>query len=273
MINVRLIGGLGNQLFQLAAAVVYSRRFHFPIRLWPGAMGRYATKRELDVHQLINLEEIDTRVVGRASLVQLARAARINPGLFLKQLWITDCNVLEGLKRGRRVTTIELDGYFINSIDQAFIDEAALILRRSIKESGNAVVAPENLCVIHVRGGDFLKLGWASVTGASYYARAIGTMREIAPNVHFVAITDDQAYASSLDWIKNNNVSVLSKGMLSEFQLLRTAPYAIISNSTFAFWARMLRHKFSGVTIGAPYWSPGVPRRIAVPDECGGSVA
>ena len=54
-----------------------------------------------------------------------------------------------------------------------------------------------NNCGIHIRGSDFLKLGWNKIS-KSYYQKAINAIRKQNENIKFIVYTDDKEYASSI---------------------------------------------------------------------------
>lgn len=269
MIDMRLTGGLGNQLFQFGAAVVLSRHFDLPIRLWAGAMQHYATRRDLVLPHLLDLNRLRATVCERPSWIQRTRLARLAPGVHGRTAWVSDRNVLAVAHQTSRLRSAQLDGYFIESIDQAFFDEALDLLRPATAAPDPAARPENRVCAMHIRGGDFLKLGWALEDALSYYQTSLARVREREPGVRIVAVTDDRDYAGKLLRRLGEDAEVAPGGLLSNFDLLRTADFAILSNSTFSFWAGAWRHGscLDWSTLAPDSWRPGTRRMIRLRSE------
>lgn len=109
----------------------------------------------------------------------------------------------------------------------------------------------ENLCLIHLRGGDnrtgpiAIQLGW--LLPKEYYEKAMAKIIEYNKDVIFKVITDDV----ELSKIYFPNLEIMSKNTIEDFKLLRSCKYSIISPSTFSWWARWLSN---GITIAPNNW-------------------
>jgi hypothetical protein len=271
MIDVRLTGGLGNQLFQFAAAVVLSRRFELPISLWAGAMQSYATPRDLALPLLIDLSSFGVSVRDRPNWVQRTRMARLVPGVRGGAAWVSDRNLLEVARSTSGVLSAQLDGYFIESIDQDFFDEALTLLQPAIVAAGAVGRPKERICAMHIRGGDFVKLGWTLDDRLSYYQTSLARVLECDPDLRIAVVTDDRDHAAQTLHSLGVKADIRSGDLRSDFDLLRTASYAILSNSTFSFWAGAWRSPGAGgwSTFAPALWRPGAPRSIRLRSEWG----
>jgi hypothetical protein len=271
MINVRLTGGLGNQLFQFAAAVVLSRRFELPINLWAGAMQSYATPRDLALPLLIDLGRFGVSVRDRPNWVQRTRMARLVPGVRGRTAWVSDRNLLDVARGSSRLLSAQLDGYFIESIDQDFFNEALSLLEPAIIAPVTVGRSEERICAMHIRGGDFIRLGWTLDEMLSYYQRSLARVLECDPGLRIAVVTDDQDHATHTLRSLGVNAEIRSGNLRSDFDLLRTASYAILSNSTFSFWAGAWRSPGAGgwSTFAPGLWRPGAPRSIWLRSEWG----
>ncbi len=269
MINVRITGGLGNQIFQFGAAIVLSRRFNLPIRLWVGALRNYATPRDFVLPHLVDLPKFATSVRRHPNWVQRTRLARIAPCVLGQTAWISDTNLLAVARQVKPVRSIQLDGYFIESIDQSFFNETLDLLRPAVITNSQTVKPDRRVCAIHIRGGDFLKLGMTLEGELHYYRTSLDQVRELDSEVRVVAVTDDRTHAEEVLRDIGESVEIASGGLLSDFDLLGTADFAILSNSTFSFWARAWSsRKIEGWSTLAPrFWRPGVPRLIRLDSE------
>ena len=267
MIEIRLAGGLGNQLFQLAAALNVSERCGLPISLSDAYLSSYSTPRKFELEQLLNLNSLGASVSHDVSFYNKFRLVRLLPNVFERTLFISDKNYSSQLKYGKNVK-VYMDGYFITSgTQQQFQLARGKIFDALHDDLKNAQVAL-NVCCIHIRGGDFLKLGWTMSDVESYYLTAVLRILAEKPGVKFLICTDDQKFAKEI-LSKINVMATINKGGLrSDFVALMTSEYAILSNSTFAFWSGALRFRENLKNTTLPdEWQPNVPRTILLDHE------
>lgn len=268
MISLRLAGGLGNQLFQLAAAAIMARKASCPIIIRTGALGKYQTPRELDLNKVIDLERLSATVCAEPHWSVRFRAPKVLPLALRNIAFVNDRNILDVVRCTGRFRHIYLDGYFIESVDQEYFVEAVSLINDALLVEPVTATTPHEICAVHVRGGDFLKLGWNLENLLEYYRAAAIAVRVLSPLVKFIVLTDDRAYAESLVKSVGIDVEFLNGALKDDFDLLRTAKYAILSNSTFSIWAGALRNPtITHLTYAPSEWRPGRLRRIRLAAE------
>lgn len=120
-------------------------------------------------------------------------------------------------------------------------------------------------CLIHVRGGDFKALEFASL-GANYYRFAINFLEKKFGVTRFRAITDDPSFARTVlpTEVEISNVDFerdqmqarhhIGSNVGQDFIELLQARYLIISNSSFAWWAAFLNTSCE-LVIAPKYWA------------------
>ena len=120
----------------------------------------------------------------------------------------------------------------------------------------------ENLCVINIRGGDYLG-NPLILLGADYYESAILKRKEIFANLKFLIVTDDSSYAK----LVLPNFPILSQetaadfGINSQFKskiqldftVIQNAKKLIIPNSSFSWWGAWTNRKEPYV-IAPRFW-------------------
>lgn len=119
----------------------------------------------------------------------------------------------------------------------------------------------ENICSIHIRGGDFKNT--IVKPSKNYYLNAL----KLFEKNKFKIITDDPKYARMIlpgieivEKIKSNfdeltNPHHFSEGIKDDFFLIAKSKANIISSSTFSFWASYIGAIFIKKKIVAPaYW-------------------
>ncbi|MBC7700862.1 alpha-1,2-fucosyltransferase [Aquabacterium sp.] len=256
MIHVRLAGGLGNQLFQLAAAALVDPTGQACIIPHAAALGRYSAARQPDSLRLLSgsfgSPKSDSPWQKAWNwLIESGRAGR-----WLMGIGIGDLASIQNLSFGSRCNVAILDGYFQKGWTDARMADAIARLcpLKPLAHASSRVEIDE--CVVHIRGGDFLKLPAYQVATDLYYRSAIQKAKKTGYN-RFAVITDDQEYAKRFleklsEELSEGMVRIVdsSADALSDFDALRAASARIISNSTFAWWAAALDLKKSHT------WSP-----------------
>jgi hypothetical protein len=262
--NVRLYGGLGNQIFQLSAALIIAKKVGKPVIYYDdSALCRYVVKRNNDLLVFFDFSKVGITIVQKKSLIHFFRLARLFPFF---SLLISDRNFT--LDIDFLLPYSYLDGYFQDCLTQYIFEQQIKVLKLCLK-SHNLLEDSYNSCVIHIRGGDFVKLGWNEVASASFYEAAITYMVKQHNIKGFDIITDDEDYATKLlvDIDSQLNFTMVSGSMADDFYRLGTYPYRVLSSSTFAFWASALGSFSNPVVIAPEFWSPGRKRNLRLLGE------
>lgn len=124
--------------------------------------------------------------------------------------------------------------------------------------------ASDDICIIHVRGGDFL--GSLAYLESEYYYNAINIIKREASNMKFYVITDDVRYARSIlpDFqIIGGSSTILQDSNKAnhhlggpvwiDWSILLNCKNAIISASSFSWWPIWLN---DDVNVIAPmFWA------------------
>jgi len=122
-----------------------------------------------------------------------------------------------------------------------------------------------NVCVIHIRGGDFFGQKEVALT-ENYYKTAIKYFKQINKDIEFVCVTDDLSVAKQL----LPDVEIVSSTLNSEdslkaghhlggdisidYAIMNSAKNIIMSNSSFAWWAVWTNQVVNNV-VAPKYWA------------------
>lgn len=269
MIVVKIKNGLGNQMFQYAAARTLADRLRCPLVLdvsW-FRKPRDGTFRSLDITRLqirhafawcgdqakgiqANLLTPCQRL---ASLVGMTRLADRHKG------WD---------ERFASVRSAYLDGYWQNP---AYFADNADAIRHDLQlrnangrwSDAKRALASNEYVAVHVRRGDLVDNPHAAARFGclplEYYERAMLTVRQTSPSAKAVVFSDD------LPWAMANLKPVLplhpsdaiGSGLsaLEELHAMSRAPHLITANSTFSWWAGWLgQDARPGIVITPREW-------------------
>ncbi len=243
MIYVRLAGGLGNQLFQLACALKV-RTGREPILLATNALDHYKTARAPEVAQILDLSKLDVQLGYLSNPLLKALMAFRLPRIF--SFFGVGDNSFIAKSRQSAVDSsrrcLFVDGYFQTQWDWTALSGCL----QDIVAAMSLPAAPQDAeaCAIHVRGTDFLLSETHRLISSDYYQRAISLLVESQRISSIRVVTDDLLYARSIIEPLRLSSPTLechytreATNVVEDFNTLRNANFRIIPNSTFSWWA------------------------------------
>ena len=163
------------------------------------------------------------------------------------------------------------DGYFINNWKYAEISElfSQLQLRPIYLNREHIKICNENV-IIHVRGGDFLKIKHLNICDNYYYKKAIEYALRKGFNT-FKVISEDRQYGKEIikemkKYFIDLKISILkSNSIKNDFNIIRSSNLAILSNSTFSWWASFLSNSKKEFLVPSNFSLQ--EKRIILPNE------
>lgn len=273
MVTIRLMGGLGNQMFQYAVLRTMMLKYNQEgIISLKGITNKNHNVYSLDKFQINeNITITNTESVKSfinyllyffycLFLIKLKNGYKIMNGIqpFLNNLGmycVPDGYIKLGkIKRKKNV----MIGYY-QSIK--YFDEYKDIIQKELKINSpvmnsnkkiyNDIEKSNSVCV-HIRRGDYIGTNH-QVCDEQYYYKAIKLMKSKVDNPKFFIFSDD------IEWVKKNmkfeeNVIFVegNNPNYEELRLMYTCKHFIISNSSFSWWAQYLTENKNRITI-APY--------------------
>ena len=258
MIVVKLMGGLGNQMFQYAFGKKLSYINNVPLYLDKSFLerrdfGKNFTYRnfDLDIFSLsANFLNTNTNsfLYAKEPHFRYSESVVNNLSYLLKQ----GNNVLiDGYWQSEKyfrdiVDVIKKDFNFINKIEN---DQS---LSEILKKINNC-----NSVLINVRRTDYLNSNFHGVMGLEYIENAKKIIKSKIPNVNFFVFSDD------IDWCNNNlknddtiivDHSFSGYKFSSYLQLMSKCKHCIIPNSSFAWWAVYFNNNAEKLVIAPKNW-------------------
>lgn len=273
MIVVRLMGGLGNQLFQYAAAkhlsVLNNAELYFDTSFFSTKTEDTTPRKfELDVFHIkykLATDEMLNHFHGcEFNSTELVLTKLLSFGKFKKYKFNEygfDEHFLD-LKGNYYVRGFfQSEKYFssIKSIirEELIIDQehlpADVPLVNQIKNTANAVS-------IHIRRGDYIRnltsMDAHGICSKDYYVKSIKLLREkLGEDLHFYIFTDDPTWVrNEMNWAIDSTI-VSDKKPIEDFYLMSLCNHNIIANSTFSWWAAWLNENENKSIIVPKQWT------------------
>ena len=281
MIAVRLIGGLGNQLFQFAAGRRLAGRHGSELVLdlgWFRYEGRdFATPRPYALGGL-GLQARTKRF--RLRTVRAFEAGRRHP---------FSSRTLEVIRQ--REGDFTVDERVLNAPDdvlligywqsEAYFADAAEEIRRElgirsvpVREQYRVLdraVETRSAVAVHVRRGDYVSSPATravhGVLDREYYRRALRYVAERVVEPAFFAFSDETGWVER-ELASEMCLTVVHGGdALQELRLMSRCAHHVIANSSFSWWGAWLGERSESVVVAPRQWfaDPRADTRSVVP--------
>ncbi|WP_166381774.1 alpha-1,2-fucosyltransferase [Polaribacter sp. 11A2H] len=251
MIVVRILGGLGNQMFQYAYARALSLN-GYNVKLDLSKIKKYKLHGgyQLDKYN-INLEEADSFSILLAK-IRLRGNKKEKSLLFDNNLKLLNGNeYLKGY--------FQTEKYF-KEIRNTLLTEF-VIKQKASKEMlsiTKQIEAAKNSCSLHIRRGDYISDKKAnSVHGTcnlEYYKKAIKVISNKYSNVTFFVFSDDIRWTKENLLIENATYIDIKSIPHEDMYLMSLCNHNITANSSFSWWGAWLNKNKTKTVIAPNQW-------------------
>ena len=274
MIVVKLIGGLGNQMFQYAAGRSLAAFHKTELLLDTSGLqtdpaGAY-TARNYELGDFkIHAEISDKKDLHRFNFDApkiITKLKSLFPGFF-KKIILNESQSHFKENFFKAPATTYLNGYWQDERYFSFIREI-LIKEFDLQEKSQGYkmlldqITSSNSVSVHVRHGDYVTLKSANmfhgVLHLDYYKNAVGHFSKEDPNSVFFIFSDDLNWCkehfnfiSNVNYVDGSKLNVSSK---EELVLMSHCRHNIIANSSFSWWAAWLNKHADKEVIAPANW-------------------
>lgn len=269
-VTVRLIGGLGNQLFQYAAARALALRHNAQVKLDLTGFETYGLRRyELASYSI---------AAGIATAEELKAVGTEQPriGLLTRLIGRLKASPLHHYrepsynfdpKLAEQPLPLLMDGYWQS---ERYFSDSADILREELTpreplDPVNAELAERiratTAVSLHVRRGDYVSdahtNAYHGVCSLDYYRAAVTHIRDRVPDAHLFVFSDDH------DWTRGNLQLDLPTSYVTansadrgfrDLQLMSMCRHHIIANSSFSWWGAWLNPAPDKIVAAPKLW-------------------
>lgn len=272
MIITKLIGGLGNQMFQYAAGRSFALKLHTQLKLDVGSFNNEGVTRRKYGLQVFNIkaqiasdQEIDRlklspqgllnyfpRVV---KLIEFATGRRhvIESDYRLDLPPIRDASYFEGNWNSER---------YFKDIESVIRRDFTFKMKPDTKNRKLLnLIRKSNAVGIHIRRGDYItnpKVNQKYWTcSAEYYNSAIKLVRNKITKPVFFIFSDDPVWIAEHFKNKPNFIVVThntGKKSYEDLRLMIACKHNILANSSFSWWGAWLNNNHHKIVIAPKLW-------------------
>jgi len=277
MIIVKLMGGIGNQMFQYAAARRLAHIHDTPLKLdlsWFSSVAATETVRnyELDTFaikkDLAMPEEVEKLKTNNENRVYKLGRRFVNAiAPFYQETFVREKYYHFDPDILKLSSNVYLEGYWHS---EKYFKDIEKIIRKEFKvgiepgemnrQLAEAIDNTESVS-IHVRRGDYVSNPITSqfhgTCTLDYYREAVGKITSQAQHAHFFVFSDDPA------WVKENLGLVHPATYLDfngpdkayeDLRLMSLCKHHIIANSSFSWWGAWLGTNHKKIVFAPKRW-------------------
>ncbi len=248
MVIVKLMGGLGNQLFQYALgknlAVLNNTKLKLDLSYF-----QENTERKYRLDKFLTKAEF-------ATPDEVASAVEI-----CEQNLSFDPYLLQ------RSGDIYLRGYWQSELYFKNIEHllrTELVLKNEISLQSKVVFDQINRVssvAIHVRRGDYVSNkvtnAYLGLCPLEYYQYAVRELRKDLTDLHFFIFTDDPEWVASVPFFQDLSAVIIRDNLEKEWEdlhLMSACNNFIIANSSFSWWGAWLAPKQDKIVYAPDKW-------------------
>lgn len=275
LVVTKLIGGLGNQLFQYAAGRQLAELNDGILKVDLTAFETYtlhayglhhfdtavdvATPRELKAFQRLK----ESRVLQKVAAHPATGITRFGSHFYVREKSLAFDDRILAI-RGN----VYLEGYwqsenYFRDIRTQLRSELMIKAapdRENQRMASRIVEGPS--ASIHVRLGDYVSdpvtRSAHGLLPIEYYKSAIAHMLEIVPGVAFYLFSDDPDAAAKMFRLESASITVVdinnADRNFEDLRLMSLADHHIVANSSFSWWGAWLGKNQDGVVVAPRRW-------------------
>ena len=246
MVGIRILGLLGNHLFQIAFLYNLKKKFGYKtfIEYGNGRMNKPRVEKYFDIAgynfwtnkllqfwytKIVKLKYIDlnSELSPEENIAHITENCIYN-GFVQSEQYFSDLN--ESIKD-------------IFKIKKKYINEFQL-------KYGKYFNLDKKSIVVHLRRGDYNETGW--VLPLSYYQSAFECINDIS-KYNIIFVSDDIEFVKE-KFTQFSAAVFICDSEIIDFQIIKNADIAIIANSSFSWWAAYLNEKTDKVIYAPKNW-------------------
>lgn len=266
LIIVQLVGGLGNQMFQYAAAKALSLRLDIPLGL-----DTFFVETKEHPHQLSNFN-IKYEMIPRKFLPprknsnyiywKLWKLGIVPPKIFHQNGLRYDPQINQAKKNTYLIGYWQSEKFFLdykNEIRSDFTFNIPLT-GKNLEIHQEILETPSSIS-LHIRRGDYLSVKNFAIHGSCsqfYYQNAVTRISASCSNTPTIFVFSDEP-----SWVSENlklsyPVKIIGHNLpdkgIEDLRLMTICDHHVIANSTFSWWGAWLSKSENGLVVAPSRW-------------------
>lgn len=269
---VRVIGGLGNQMFQYAFACKLKKLYPRERVLLDLTHFKGYDVRSFELDYIFNLS-IPTAKFRELILVTSPFSINTTMGQFASSFvrWKKEYYEKEEFKFGYDQQSLMVPGscYYVGYwFSHHYFEDIQNDIRREFDfkrplDGENSILKNKiddcNSVSIHVRRGDYLLYDkYKNICEIDYYKNAINYIKEKVGNPHFFIFSNDIDWCREklLQYLENYSFSINNdvQNNYIDMQLMACCKHNIIAHSSFSWWAAWLNSNPDKIVVAPSKW-------------------
>jgi hypothetical protein len=262
---VKIIGGLGNQMFQYAYAKALSEEgykvkidtsFFANYKLHQSGLDSYDTDINISSNEENNLfykNNLITKILKKFNISSNKMIKEKDLLFDVKLLSVDDNNYIEGY--------FQCEKYFLNIRDKIIND---FIIKNELSQysklMSKEILNQEVSISLHIRRGDYISDDKSNdihgVCTLDYYYKAIELMNSKFKNTSFYIFSDDIHWAK--ENLEINNATYIDSEEQriphEDIYLMSLCDHNIIANSSFSWWGAWLNQNNDKIVVAPERW-------------------
>lgn len=281
---VQILGGLGNQMFQYALALVLKQKFGDDVLIDTTTFKTYPHHNGFELNRVFNisLKEADKKQI--ISLYHRFTSC-YNIVKFYKHIMPKKQNEYREIEAEPFNENIFVDngnnyytGYWQDY--RYFIDYSSVIKKeytyKNLPIGKNKecfdLFKNNNFVSVHIRRGDYLSTkGFGGICNTDYYQRAIEYVKGKMTDVKFAFFSNDIEYVNKeiVPLCKSNSIVVnwnRGNDSYNDIRLMSACKANILANSSFSWWSAFLNIHSSPLIVAPQQWHSYQECKRQLPD-------
>ena len=260
IVSVNIMGGLGNQMFQLASAYAYAKKYGGSLKVEKNK--RYNDGRPLywdSILQHFNkflVDRIPNNLIQwneKEATLYTPIPSLSSPGIYLNGYFQSSKYFYDTETENEIKKLFEPTDSMLNVINQKY---------------EHLLSNKDRVIVVHARRTDYLRnqdiINFHGPLSIEYYKKAIKQVSDNIKNPIFLLASDDPTFWNSVinecEELRNNNYILNDENEINTLVLLQQFKYFIIANSTFSWWCAWLSNNPELVIAPSKWFGPTGPQ-------------
>jgi hypothetical protein len=273
----KIIGGLGNQMFQFAAGYALAKKHGVPLRLDTEDFANYRLHQGFELDRVFELKadianEADfSRVLGWRKpdvirrMLSRPRLSFLSAGRFIVEPHFDYWSGIESVGSECYLTGYWQTEKYFQSVAQEI--SKSFCFREPLRDRNiewEQMIRGSTSVSLHVRRGDYVSNATTNsahgTCGLDYYRSAIEKIVSQVDSPRFFVFSDDIPWvvdnlkiAQPVHYISNN----VGKYSYIDMQLMTLCRHNIIANSSFSWWGAWLNDGCDKIVVAPKAWFSG----------------